>query len=300
MKEIIDIVPKDEVVVLGADLVYGQKSYWCGAGYYPLKMSLLRPRTFFYYDPKKEPRPCIVFLCGGGWTEVDHNVWIPELTYFAKHGYVVASVSYSLAPTWFHPEPLKDVKLAIRYLRAHAEELGIDPKHIAVMGESAGAYFAAMAAVTGETLEFDQGDYLEQSSSVQCAVTWYACIDLPDLEGRGEYESYRTRPQYLMRGLDFEPQSLYAGRSCLRDDIQLSRAVDPRSYITKKTPPFLLLHGTADSQVDVYNSQTLYESLQRQGVKSDFLIVKGAEHADARFLQEPIKERILQFLQENI
>jgi len=84
MKRELDITIKDEVLTLGADLVYMQRPYWCNAGFYPLKMSLIRPRNFFAYDRQRDPMPVIVWLCGGGWTEVDHNVWIPELTYFAR------------------------------------------------------------------------------------------------------------------------------------------------------------------------------------------------------------------------
>ena len=298
MKEILRIEPRDDVILLGTDLVYGQRPHWCSAGFYPLKMSLLRPRTHFPYDPAKTARPCLVFLCGGGWTEVDNNVWIPELVYFAKQGYVVASVAYSLSPTQFHPEPLVDVKLAIRYLRAHAQELGIDADRIAVMGESAGGYFAAMAAVTGETREFDRGDYQEQSSAVRCAIPWYPCVDLANLEGREDPQTYRDRLPELVRGGEIEPHSLYAGVDHLWEHPELAGAVDPRTYVTEKTPPMLLLHGSGDTLVPLYNSEALYETLQRRGVPSDLVVVEDAHHADARFLQQPVKERILRFLRE--
>lgn len=298
MRTEIEVSNKESLIALGTDLVYSQKPYWCGAGFYPLKMSLLRPRSFFEYDEKPDSMPVIVWLCGGGWTETDHNVWIPELTYFAKHGFCVASVSYSLSPTWFFPEPVIDIKQAIRFLRAHSEQFHIDPDRIAIMGESAGAHFAAITAVTNGRSELEQGEYLDYSSRVQAAVTWYAPVNMADLEGRGEIESYRTQPQYLKRGLEYEPQSISAGVLHVREHEDLCREMDPRTYINGETPPFMLLHGTSDTQVDVSNSEALYQSLQEAGIRSDLLIIKGAEHAERSFIQPCVKDRIIQFLHE--
>ena len=298
MRTEIEVNSAEQMITMGADLVYAQKPYWCGAGFYPLKMSLLRPRAFFEYDDKTAPMPVIVWLCGGGWTETEHNVWIPELTYFAKHGFCVASVSYSLSPTWFFPEPVIDIKQAIRFLRAHAEQFHIDPERIAVMGESAGAHFAAITAASNGKPEWEKGEYLEYSSSVQAAVAWYTPVNMADLEGRGEVESYRTRPQTLTCGLEYEPQSISAGVLHVRDHDKLCREMDPRTYIDGDTPPFMLLHGTGDTLIDISNSEALYRSLQEAGVRSDLLVIKGAQHGDQAFIQPCVKDRIIQFLHE--
>lgn len=300
MRTEITVSCEEPVITLGTDLVYSQKTYWCNAAFYPLKMSVLRPRCFFEYDKKPSPMPVILWLCGGGWTEVEQNVWMPELTYFAKHGYFVASISYSLSPTWFFPEPLVDTKQAVRFLRAHAEEFNIDPNRIAIMGESAGAHFAALAAVTNGIKDFERGDNLEYSSDVQACVTWYAPVDMADMEGRGELESYDTKPQFLMRGLEFEPQSLCAGVEHVRKHKEINEAMDPRSYIGRNTPPFLLLHGDSDTQVSSYHSEVLYEALQKNGVDSDLIIVRGADHADIPFVQKEMKDRILAFLNSHM
>ena len=299
MRVELKVTPSDEVLTLGSDLVYAQKSYWCGATYYPLRMSVIHPRRFFNYDRKPTPMPTIVWLCGGGWTEIAHNAWIPELSYFAKAGYIVASVEYSLCPTWTFPEQLREIKAAIRYLRAHASEMDIDPKRIAVMGESAGGYFAAMTAVTGDTDAFDTAENAEYSSAVQAAVLWYPPIDMGDFECRGETLSYDECPQGLLRG-ELEPQSLLKGLVHLRKDEKACREMDPRTYVDAHTPPTMLLHGTADTQVSVKHSEWMYETLQKAGVKSDLVLLGGAEHADARFVQPQIKDRILAFLNESL
>lgn len=299
MKRELDITVKDEVLTLGTDLVYMQKPYWCNAGFYPLKMSLLRPRSFFAYDRKRDPMPVIVWLCGGGWTEVDHNVWIPELTYFAKKGYLVASVSYSLSPTWVFPEPVVEVKQAIRYLRAHTEELNIDPDRIAIMGESAGAHIAALVGTTNGIERFEKGEYLDYSSDVQSVVLYYPPIDMEDFEGRGDVASYDESPQCLLRG-ELEPQSLFQGMVHVRRDKKASSEIDPRTYVTKDTPPHLMLHGTADTQVAYYHSEVMYQTLQDAGVDTELILIRGAEHADHAFVQTEIKDLILEFLDRQL
>ena len=66
------------------------------------------------------------------------------------------------------------------------------------------------------------------------------------------------------------------------------------------TPPFLFLHGTRDSQVDLRQSELLYEALQEKGVRSELYIFDGAEHADAPFYQEEVKQIILDFMNKCI
>ena len=171
------IVPQgtDKVITLGSEIVYGQRREWCGATWRPLRMSFMRSRQYFYYD-EKETLPLLVFFCGGGYTTVDHNVWMPELAWYAKRGWAVASVEYSVTARTKFPEQLEDCKQAIRWLRAHAEDLGIDPNRVVVMGESAGAYMSDLVGLTGEAREYDKGEYPQQSSAVQGVVSFYAPV----------------------------------------------------------------------------------------------------------------------------
>ena len=258
------IIPQgtDSVITLGSELVYSQRKEWCGATWRPLRLSFMRSRQYFYYDAP-ETLPLLVFFCGGGYTTVDHNVWTPELAWYAKRGWAVASVEYSVTARTKFPEPLEDCKQAIRYLRAHAQTLGIDPQRVVVMGESAGAYMCGLVALTGEDRQHDRGDFLDQSSAVRGAVAFYPPVT---------------------------PAS-----SNLMDD-RRALLPDLPPLARESTPPFLLLHGTKDSQVDLQQSELLYQALQEKGVASDLYILDGAEHADAPFYQEEVKQIILDFM----
>lgn len=299
MEDEIEVDVHEPVVLQSTDVVYEQKPYWCNATRYPLKMSILHPRHYFSYDEAKGPYPCIVWIAGGGWTEVDQNVWLPEMAYFVKHGYIVASVSYSLPSTWVWPEMLIDVKQAIRYLKAHAGEWEIDKDKIAVAGESAGGHLAAMAAVTGDNDAFEKGNYLNQSSSVQAAVILYGAVDMENFEGRRDKSSYKIDDQSLLRG-HLEPQTILCGEHYLFEHPEIAKTMDPRNYISFSTPPFMLLHGTKDTQVPIYHSDIFYKALSDNGICVDYLRISGADHASAAFYQPEVKNRIIYFLNDKM
>lgn len=139
----------------------------------PLKMTLLVPRT-------KEPKPAIVYYPGGGFTSSDHEKYIEMRMALAKAGFVVAAVEYRTVPNKF-PALVIDGKAAVRYLRAHAASLGIDPTRIGVLGDSAGGYVAQMVGVTGNDKSLDQGDFLDCPSDVQAVATIYGISNLMNI-----------------------------------------------------------------------------------------------------------------------
>lgn len=95
----------------------------------------------------------------------------------AQAGFVVAAAEYHVVPDTF-PAPVVDGKAAMRYLRAHAAEYGIDPQRIGVLGDSAGGYLAQMLGTTNGEKAFDKGEYLDQNSDVQAVVTLYGFSNL--------------------------------------------------------------------------------------------------------------------------
>src|SRR5688500_15661399 len=149
------------------DVVYGK------GGGEDLKLNIARPKA----DAKK--LPCLVFIHGGGWAGGDRTVHDDATWNLAKAGYVSATVGYRLAPKHRFPAQIHDVKAAIRYLRAHAEEHGLDPDRIAVCGFSAGAHLCMRLGTTDKDdgLEVD-GGWADQSSAVQAVVAFFGPTDL--------------------------------------------------------------------------------------------------------------------------
>jgi acetyl esterase/lipase len=269
MKQIVRIEKNEPNVRLYTDIVYGHRKYWCGETFKPLYLTLMEPQI-----PETPRRfPLIVWLCGGGWTEMDRNVWLPEMVWFAKQGYAIAGVDYSTFYRTRFPEQIEDIKLAIRFLKARAGKFNIDAGKIAVMGESAGGYLTALTGLTSKTGAYDTDEYQEHSSEIQAAIPWYPPSQLAS----------------MLANLD-----------------EMVMPPDLREYpdLTKlasaDSPPFLILHGNGDALVPVRQGEMLYEALENAGAKPDMAIIEGAGHGDPAFVQEGTKKIILDFLRRTL
>jgi acetyl esterase/lipase len=273
MKKEIYLPSIQHVACLASEIVYAQRTEWCDSKYRQLKLSLMKPRNHYPYDEQKD-YPLIVWICGGSFTEVDRNVWMPELSYFVKRGYAVASVEYSITSLSKFPDQLIDVKEAIRFLKAHAKEFHIQSEHIAVMGESAGGYLSGFLGLTGSSKEFDKGGYLDFSSKVNTSVVLYP---VTDMKNNSKFDNLKD--------------------SLPKDVLNYPSLMD---YVTKNASSFLLFHGLEDNLVDYSQSELLYNALQKVNVYSDLYLFKGANHADHSFFQPKSKEIILNFLNKTI
>lgn len=118
-------------------ITFAQADAWFGNTVQDLKLDLIYPRD------NTRKYPCVVWICGGAWIQMDRSAHLAYLSVLAQQGFVVASVEYRTSNEAKFPAPLQDVKAGIRYLRAHADRFNIDPDRIGVMGESAGGYLPA-------------------------------------------------------------------------------------------------------------------------------------------------------------
>jgi len=191
-----------------------------------LKMDLIRPVS-------AAPTPAIVFVSGNGWRSVDRAALIPQLAPLAEAGYLVAAIEYRIIGEATFPEPLKDVKTAIRFLRANAARYNINPDRIGIWGNSAGGQLAGRAGATGDMPEFGSDKWPGHSSAVQAVVTWYGAFDLS------------TRPTRSRSG---------------------RRTRRPTSQ--PPTPPFMLVHGTEDTQVPFRQSEVMHDTLKGAGLEA--------------------------------
>lgn len=259
-----------------------------------LQMTLLVPRT-------DKPKPAIVYFPGGGFTTAAHDKYVEMRMALAEAGFVVASVEYRTVPDMF-PALLVDGKSAVRYLRAHARQFGIDPQRIGVIGDSAGGYLAQMVGVTGGEKEYDQGDYLDQSSDVQAAATIYGISNLMNIgEGYSKeiqdiHASKAVTEALLVHGTAF---ASYPGASILSDTAKAMKA-SPMGHIRKDLPPFLIMHGTADVLVSPVQSAQLYDALKKAGDDVSYVEVEGAGHGDMYWFQKPVIDRVVKWFKEKL
>ncbi|MFC9843390.1 alpha/beta hydrolase fold domain-containing protein [Streptomyces sp. NPDC060223] len=228
-------------------------------------------------------KPLVVYMTGGGFAMADKTGNLNQRTYVAEQGYAVASIEYRTVTSGAtYKETLQDVKSAIRYLRAHADEYGIDPANVAVWGQSAGGYLAAMTGTTNGVKEFEAGDNLDQSSDVQAVVDEFGPSELSKTASDFDAATQKT---YLEAGTTTAQFVFGAGtKKTLNDDPAAIKAADPSTYADSSDPAFVLLHGSDDHLVSPSQTLTLHNTLLAKGVDSTRYVLKGADHGDLTFM----------------
>ncbi|MGI6019643.1 MAG: alpha/beta hydrolase fold domain-containing protein [Marvinbryantia sp.] len=279
MKKTIQIQEREPQYIVSTGVAFAQVDAWFGHNVQNLYMDIV-------YTEGQSKRPCIIWICGGAWQQMNRSAHLVYLCELARQGFVVASVQYRTSNEVRFPAQLEDIKAAVRYLRAHANRYGIDCEKFGVMGESAGGHLTALTALTGEKKEFDVGDYLEYSSAVQAAIPWYVPAD------------FETFPHDAATSAA-APESLLIGADTLTHK-SLAEMASPVKYVTKDAPPMMLLHGTDDHTVPFTQGEELHDALEKAGAEVTLVAVEGADHADIHFFQKELWDMIAVFFKEKL
>ena len=280
MRETLNVNVKEPSYFTTTGVTFSQVDAWFGHTRRDLKMDIVYPE-----DPEKT-YPCIVWICGGAWLQMDRSAHLAYLAWLARKGFVVASAEYRTSNEAVYPAQLIDIKSAIRYLRGHSERYRINPERFGVMGESAGGHLTAMAALADDPA-YDVGSYLEYSSRVQAACPWYPPADVTTFPYPSPLESAAS------------PESLMLGVNVMLCQEEAAKA-SPISYISKEAPPFMILHGTDDRTVPFAQGEILHDKLEAAGCDVRLVAIEGADHADRQFFQTQLWERIADFFREKL
>ena len=257
-----------------------------------LKMTLFVPRT-------KEKKQAVLYFPGGGFNSADHEKFLEMRYALACAGYVVAACEYRAVPNKF-PALLEDAKAAVRWMRAHASEFGVDANRIGLLGDSAGGYVVQMAGATNGEKNWDVGDFKEVSSDVQAVVSIYGISDLTTIgEGIGNenvHASAAVTEALLLNGPAFKD---FAGAS-VNADPEKAKAASPIGHVDGTEPPFLLMHGSGDKVVSPLQSKKMFEALQNKKVEAEYVLVRGAEHGDLPWYQPGVISRVVNFFDRHL
>lgn len=211
--------------------------------------------------------PAVLLIHGGGWTGKDGRWQMnPIAIQLAKRGYVVFNVTYRLAPRWHYPAPIDDLREAVKWMRRHAGENGIDPGRIATFGYSAGGYLAAFTGLM-------EGP---ESSSIRAIVAGGAPSDLT-----------------FYPGGDLVPQFLGGTQQQIP---QRFREASPVNYVTRHSPPMFLYHGTADQLVKPEHPVAMIHALEKNRVVHESYWIEGRDHIDAFLFPAGAVNRAVEFL----
>ena len=295
-----------------------------GTSYVGLQYSEISESDYInlYLPDDIENAPLFVLVHGGGFVTNDNMSRQARLmiNYFRDNGYAVASVNYRLAQEALYPAAIEDVKAAVRFLRAHAEEYGYDADNIAIWGESAGGYLAAMAAFTNDEeyndLEFiDQDTLGDVSAGVSVLVDFYGIFDMvgkdADWEELGLPDIVYNIANNWAMGYMKETgansiEEAWMGKDISEMSEEEINAITPLYYLEKnidenKELSIWITHGTSDITVPYLQSQKLYDLATSLGVKNVHLeLLEGYGHADDRCYSDEELSLISDFIKENL
>ena len=166
-------------------------------------------------------RPCVVFFFGGGWKSGSYLQFVPQAEYLASRGIIAACADYRISS--IHKttpdKAVEDAKSAIRWVRGHADEIGVDPTKIIAAGGSAGGHLAACTAlVTAYDAESDDKNI---SAKPNALVLFNPAMNIATL--------------FRERAAEDNPVKM-----------DVAEAITPNNFVTKDTPPAILFFGTAD------------------------------------------------------
>jgi acetyl esterase/lipase len=210
----------------------------------------------------RAPYPAVVVLHAGAWREGSKDENRRLLFDLARHGYVGVSPDYRLCPRDVFPAQVEDAKAAVRFLRANAASLKVDPERIGAMGFSAGGYLALMLGVTGPSDGFEGDKANPGASRVKAVVDFFGPADLAD----GAFSP--TAKEFV---------SCYLGGS--GDGVkELAARASPVSYVGTGDAAVLVFQGTRDALVPPSQVFHLVEKLSAAGVTGRVEFILGAEH----------------------
>jgi len=229
--------------------------------------------------------PLVAYIHGGGWQGGDKRAGLMLLPLVQSGQYALASVGYRLTDEAIWPAQIHDCKAAIRWLRAHAPQYGIDPARIGVAGSSAGGHLVCLLGTTGgvASLEGTIGDHDDVDSRVACVVDQFGPTDFIDIAGAND----------LALGM---LAKLLGGKPADVPDV--ARAASPLFHVTKDDAPTLCIHGTADPLVPYSQSTKLDRAYEDAGVECLVLTIPDGGHGGFRIPE--INIRTKQFLDKHL
>jgi acetyl esterase/lipase len=245
-------------------------------------------------EAAQRPLPVVLWVYGGAWRAGSKDdgqtrgaLWLTQ------HGYAVAAFNYRLSEEAKFPAQIEDAKAAVRWLRRHAGEHGLDPERIAAWGASAGGHLAALLGVSAGVKELEgPGHDPEVSTRVQAVVDFFGPTDFLQMDAHALPGGMRHDPPE-------SPESQLIGGPIRENAEKVARA-NPVTYVDSGDAPFLILHGERDPLVPVHQSELLFEALRKAGVAATFHKIAGAGHGGPEFQSAVARAVVLAFLDERL
>jgi acetyl esterase len=237
-----------------------------------------------HIPPGKGPFPAVILVHGGGWTAGSKtaNFVVPLFDPLTRTGFAWFTIDYRLAPQYPYPAAVQDVESAIAFVKQHAKEYKVDGNRIALMGESAGAHLVNLVGARNRPAE-----------QVAAVVSFYGPIDMVEYCKR-----FQGKP--IPKGLaDFFQITEWNDAATAK-----LREASPATYLSRKTPPFLFIHGTKDEAVPYEQATLAIDLFKKAGLPCDLITVQDGIHGvikwekDTKF--QGYKDQMIDWLHKHL
>ncbi len=242
------------------------------------------------------PFPVVISIYGSAWLS---NSWKANTFKdgigqpLLENGFAVVSINYRSSGDAIFPAQIQDVKSAIRFIRAHANDFNLDTEFIGITGWSSGGHLAALAGVTSDKKEVfvhglavdligENAENTEYSTKVDAAVDWFGPTDFLQMDKCGSSFSHDA--------ID-SPESKLVGGAIQSNQDKVAMA-NPINFVDKNCPPFLIFHGDKDPLVPHCQSEQLLDKLQAYHIKSELNIIPGGGHGPGVIIPENLDKMV--------
>ncbi len=244
-------------------------------------------------EPSTAARPLVVWIHSGGWYTGGRGGGGPARA-LVPRGYAVASISYRFSQEAIFPAQIEDCQRAIRWLRAHAREYGLDPQRFGAWGGSAGGHLAALLGTAPEQFRAPADDpHRELSAHVAAVCAFNPPTDFLSWDDQAlpNPAVVANQPGSMVARLLGAPPALAPAAA---------RLASPLAHVTARSAPVFLVHGDKDRAVPPRQSATLHAALRTAGVEATLHLIPGAGHADPAFAQGVPHEAIAAFFDRHL
>ncbi len=254
----------------------------------PLHLHIIEPK-----QPEGEKRlfPLVVYVQGSAGFKQDIGYEIPQLSRFARKGYVVAVVEYRPSTVAPFPAQVKDAKTAIRFLVRNAPTYSIDPEKIVLWGDSSGGHTAVMTGVTLNDPDLSDEAPTDEPIRLRAVADFYGPIDVSKMNLEPSAQDHRDAKS---------PEGILIGGLNVLENPDKVKPTVPIAYLDKgrEIPPFLIVHGNKDRLVPFGQSVLLYEALKQNDKSVVMYKLDGADHGGSPFWTEDVLKIVDDFFRE--
>jgi len=240
--------------------------------------------------------PCIIYIQGSAWFKQECHMKVPMFIELSKKGYVFASVEYRPSTTAVYPAQIQDVKTAVRFMRDHADQYGVDVNNIFIWGDSSGGNMSLLETLTQNIPSLDTEDYGKQSLAVNGCVAFYPVTDVLRLQ--------EFAPKYMDHVSANSPTGVLFGHIPLKGNEDKVKTVSPINYVSKEkaktTAPILIMTGNNDHVVPFEQSVIMADKLEECGYNYKFYKLEGADHGSWQFWTPEVWSIVDNFFKANM